>query len=69
MSAVRMPAENVTLLPSGRVMVPPGVLLIGWVTVAIVPAMRTEKDPDLVESAVLVAETVTRYAAGAVAGA
>ena len=68
-SPVRTPAGIVALSPPGSEIVPPTEAVIGLVTLAIVPAMRTENEPDFVESIELVAETVTIYAAGAVVGA
>jgi hypothetical protein len=68
-SAVRAPAGIVTLLPPGREIVPPAEAVIGWATLAIVPTMRTENEPDFVESIELVPETVTIYDDGAVVGA
>jgi hypothetical protein len=49
----------VTLLPSGRVMVPPDALPIGWVTVAIVPATMRLNEADFAVSTTLVAFTDT----------
>ena len=69
MSAVRMPAENVTLLPSGSVMVPPAEPLIGSVTDAIVPATIKLKEADFAASATLVAVTDTVYGVGTEEGA
>jgi hypothetical protein len=68
-SPLRSPAGIVTLSPPGSEIVPPAEAVIGWVTLAIVPAMRTENEPDFVESIELVAETVTMYAPGAIVGA
>jgi hypothetical protein len=66
---LRTPAGIVTLSPPGSEIVPPAEAVIGWVTLAIVPAMRTGNEPDFVESIELVADTVTIYAAGALGGA
>lgn len=49
----------VTLLPSGRVMTPPPVLLTGWLEVAMVPSTIMFADDDLELSAALVAVTDT----------
>jgi hypothetical protein len=67
--ALRAPGPIVALFPPGKEIVPPTEATIDWVVLAIVPAMRSEKVPDLVESIELVAEMVTMYADGAVVGA
>ena len=58
-----------TLLPSGRAMVPPlAAEMVCW-TEAMVPATMIEAEADLVESAALVAVTLIVKGVGTVAGA
>lgn len=58
-----------TLLPSGKVMVPPEAALIACDAVAIVPATMIGTEADFVESAALVAVTVVVKGDGTEAGA
>jgi hypothetical protein len=66
--AWRTSAGIVTLLVSGRVIVPPAGPMV-TVELLIVPAIRTVVEADLEESSVLTAEMVTIYADGTVEGA
>ena len=68
-SADRMPDAIVTLLPSGRVIVPPADAMIVWETLAIVPATMTGDEADFVVSVTLVAVSATVNGVGTVAGA
>ena len=64
-----MPGAIVTLLPSGRVIVPPADAMIVWETLAIVPATMTGDEADFVVSGTLVAVSATVNGVGTVAGA
>ena len=64
-----MSGAIVTLLPSGRVIVPPAEALIVCKTLAIVPATITGDEADFVVSETLVAVSATVNGVGTVAGA
>ncbi len=59
----------VTLLPSGRIMVPPEAAEIDCVTLAMVPAITTGTEADFELSATLVAAIFTVNGVGKLAGA